>query len=110
LYNPDTNKYNNTPLQNAQDETFPLNFNRLYNPPCTLRATGWNRWQPLFHDPQKTFEQPFDYFIPSRDVDKERCKSLPHILNKPPVPPYNGLADQNKFGPSAVAGSVVGAF
>lgn len=106
LYNPETNAFNNTPLENAQDGSFPLNFNRLYNPPCTLRTTGWNRWQPLFHDPQKTFEQPFDYFIPSRDVDKQRCKSKPHMIYKPGFPGYNGLKNQDKFGPATAPGSI----
>lgn len=74
-YNPDTNGMNQVPLQAAPDESFPMVFNRLTNPPCTLRATGWNRWQPLPHQPQLTYETPFDYFIPSRDMDKERCKT-----------------------------------
>ena len=108
LYNPETNEFNNTPLENPQDGSFPLNFNRLNNPPCTLRATGWNRWQPLFHDPQATFEQPFDYFIPSRDVDKERCQSYPRRPSPSGTKPYNGLADKGKFGPSHVDGQTVG--
>ena len=63
-YNPDTNRMNNIKLQNAADENVPQTFARLVDPPCTLRATGWNRWQPLFHNPQETFETPFDFFIP----------------------------------------------
>jgi len=106
LYNPDTNKFNNTPLEHAQDGTFPLNFNRLHNPPCTLRATGWNRWQPLFHQPQETFEQPFDYFIPSRTIDKERFKIPIRYPTEPGVPRYNGLADKEKFGPALATGSI----
>jgi len=74
-YDPRTNAMNNSGLTNAPDESQPLNFNRLTNPPCTLRTTGWNRWQPLFHDPQATFETPFDHFIPSRDIDKQRCRT-----------------------------------
>ena len=107
LYNPDTNRMNNTPQENPQDGSFPLKFNRLDNAPCTLRATGWNRWQPLFHDPQKTFEQPFDYFIPSRDLDKQRCASIPRYAkpNAPQVPPYNPMDDQTKYGPAATPGS-----
>lgn len=73
LYNPDTNRVNNTPLQAAPDETFPLLFQRLTNPPCTLRATGWNRFEALPHNPQLNFETPFDHYIPSRLLDKERC-------------------------------------
>jgi hypothetical protein len=74
-YNPVTNRMNNLPLETAPDQNFTQTFNRLNNPPCTLRATGWNRWIPLLHNPQETFEQPFDYFIPSRLLDKERCKT-----------------------------------
>ena len=105
LYNPETNRFNNTPLEHAQDGTFPLNFNRLHNPPCTLRATGWNRWQPLFHDPQATFEQPFDYFIPSRDVDKKLCRNKVNMPTPSPIPGYNALSDQNKFGSANADGS-----
>ena len=71
-YNPQTNMMNNIPLRNAPDENVPQTFARLVDPPCTLRATGWNRWDTLFHNPQETFETPFDFFIPSRDIDKEK--------------------------------------
>lgn len=71
-YNPTTNTMNQLGTQNAPDQVVPMTFARLVDPPCTLRATGWNRWQPLFHNPQETFETPFDFFIPSRDLDKER--------------------------------------
>lgn len=72
LYNPDTNYMNQQGVNNAGDQVVPLTFARLVDPPCTLRATGWNRWTPLFHNPQETFETPFDFFIPSRNLDKER--------------------------------------
>jgi hypothetical protein len=75
LYNPTTNAMNNTPLEAAPDESTPQLFQRLVNPPCTLRATGWNRWDPLPHQPQNNFETPFDHFIPSRMLDKEKCKT-----------------------------------
>jgi hypothetical protein len=75
LYNPETNKMNNTRLTNAPDESFPTVFNRLYNPPCTLRGTGWNRWESLPHQPQLVFETPFDFYIPSKMIDKSRCKT-----------------------------------
>jgi hypothetical protein len=75
LYNPETNVMNNTPLTAAPDETIPFLFERLVNPPCTLRATGWNRWVPLPHQPQLNFETPFDFFIPSKSIDKEKYKT-----------------------------------
>jgi hypothetical protein len=74
-YNPGTNGMNTTPLQDAPDMSFPMVFNKLTNPPCTLRSTGWNRFIDMPHQAQATFETPFDFFIPSRDLDKERCKS-----------------------------------
>jgi hypothetical protein len=75
LYNPATNPVNQRSLENAPDESSPHIFNHLTNPPCTLRATGWNRWEYPLHNPQETFETPFDFFIPSRDVDKYRFKT-----------------------------------
>jgi hypothetical protein len=80
LYNPTTNEINQLPIENSPDEVFSQNFNRLNNPPCTLRATGWNRWETLLHNPQDTFETPFDFFIPSRDIDKMKCRT--HNLPK----------------------------
>jgi hypothetical protein len=82
-YNPETNSVNKVPLVPAPDESFPEIFNRLTNPPCTLRATGWNRWQPMPHNPQLTFETPFDFFIPARDLDKEKWKTHGACFNKP---------------------------
>ncbi len=70
-YNPETNKINNYPLEHAETLTIGQTFQRLFNPPCTLRTTGWNRWIELPHDPQKTFETPFDFFMPSRTQSKD---------------------------------------
>lgn len=74
-YNPETNKFTNAVYEAPQDEVVPQLFNRLTNPPCTLRATGWNRWESLPHQPQLAFETPFDFFIPSRSIDKEKAKT-----------------------------------
>ena len=89
-YNPQTNMMNNIPLKNAEDENVPQTFARLVDPPCTLRTNGWNRCQPLFHNPQETFETPFDFFIPSRDIDKEkynthRTKACFTPFQQPPI-------------------------
>jgi hypothetical protein len=66
---------NNVPMQDAADLVMGLTHQRLTNPPCTLRATGWNRWVDLLHDPQEVFETPFDFFIPSRTQSKDAWKS-----------------------------------
>lgn len=70
-YNPDTNKMNQVPMADAETLTLGNTFQRLYNPPCTLRTTGWNRWIDLPHDPQRVFETPFDFFVPSRTQSKD---------------------------------------
>ena len=93
-YHPDHNSINQVGLEHAQDEVVPLTFARLVDPPCTLRATGWNRWQPLFHNPQETFETPFDFFIPSRNLDKEkynthRQKACFHPQDQPSIAELN---------------------
>ena len=75
LYDPRTNEMNQAGYTNGHDENFPLNFNRMTNPPCTLRTTGWNRWHPLFRNPQAAFETPFDHLIPSRDIDKYKART-----------------------------------
>ncbi len=82
-YNPKTNAMNRAGLMPAPDESFPLLFNRITNPPCTLRATGWNRWQPMPHNPQLTFETPFDFAIPARFNDREKYKTHGECLGKP---------------------------
>ncbi len=70
-YNPEHNQISNTKLTNAPDVTLGVTYQRLYNPPCTLRATGWNRFDSLHHDPQDNFETPFDFFVPSRTQSKD---------------------------------------
>lgn len=70
-YNPETNKMNDAPLIDAADLTLGQTFQRLTNAPCTLRATGWNRWIDLPHQPQDNFETPFDFFVPSRTQSKD---------------------------------------
>ncbi len=44
---------------------------RLSNPPCTLRGTGWNRWEWLPMDPQERVLQPYDFQINSKLLSKD---------------------------------------
>jgi hypothetical protein len=88
-YNPLTNKINQISMVDAPDVTLGGTYQRLYNPPCTLRATGWNRWDTLPHNPQDNFETPFDFFIPSRTQSKDNwvkqsCyKNIEQTIHKP---------------------------
>ena len=70
-YDPLTNKINQVSMVDAPDVTLGGTYQRLYNPPCTLRATGWNRFETLPHNPQDNFETPFDFLIPSRTQSKD---------------------------------------
>ena len=49
----------------------PVEDTRLSNPPCTLRGTGWNRWEWLPRNPQERVETPFDWNIDSVQVAKD---------------------------------------
>lgn len=44
---------------------------KLSNPPCTLRGTGWNRWEWLCKNPQDKVLMPFDWNISNRLVVKD---------------------------------------
>lgn len=44
---------------------------RLSNPPCTLRGTGWNRWEWLCQNPQDKVLIPFDYMVNNRLLAKD---------------------------------------
>jgi hypothetical protein len=104
-YNPDHNRVNQTSLEHAQDENIPLTFARLVDPPCTLRATGWNRFDHLFHNPQESFETPFDFFIPSRNLDKEkynthRQKTCMQARDQPDIKELNHERDMNRRYPN----------
>lgn len=82
-YNPEKNKFANIPLTHAKDRHDPHVFGRIVDPAITGRSMGVNRWDTLFHNPQENFEQPFDFFIPTKLLDKERCANAA----KKPTPP-----------------------
>lgn len=44
---------------------------KLSNPPCTLRGTGWNRWEWLCTNPQDNALISFDYNINNRLIVKD---------------------------------------
>lgn len=44
---------------------------KMSNPPCTLRGTGWNRWEWLCQNPQDKALIPFDFNINNRLVVKD---------------------------------------
>jgi hypothetical protein len=54
----------------------PTESTRLSNPPCTLRGTGWNRWEWLCKNPQDKVAIPFDHMIDSVLVAKDNHRPL----------------------------------
>lgn len=73
-YNPKSNKMNTTATTRSQEASFPQTFARLVDPPCTLRATGWNRWEWLCDDPQQGVMVPFDNLVTTRLSAKDQFR------------------------------------
>lgn len=49
---------------------------RISNPPCTLRGTGWNRWEWLCQNPQDKIFIPFDFNINERMIAKDNHRPI----------------------------------
>lgn len=59
-------------LKNMKDCDFlAAEDTKLSNPPCTLKGTGWNRWEWLCEDPQSFALMPFEREINNRIVVKD---------------------------------------
>jgi hypothetical protein len=56
---------------------------KLSNPPCTLRGTGWNRWEWLCQNPQDKALIPFDWNVNNRLVVKDNHRPcVPNPLDQ----------------------------
>lgn len=64
---------------------------RLSNPPCTLRSTGWNRWEWLCRNPQDKALLNFDHNISNRLIVKDNHR--PCIPQ--PLSPCDALPSAN---------------
>ena len=70
-YNPMTNTVNAAAPVKTKDCEFPQTFSRLVDPPCTLRSSGWNRWEWLCQNPQEGVMVPFDNLVTTRLAAKD---------------------------------------
>ena len=62
---------------------------RLSNPACTLRGTGWNRWETLPISPQERVLHEFDYEINTKLLSKDNHRPcLPNPLDQYNVYPH----------------------
>ena len=74
--------HNTNPIK-FNDCFHPTEDTKLSNPPCTLRGTGWNRWEWLYKDPQERVEIPYDFQINSRTLAKDNHRPcLPRPLDQ----------------------------
>ena len=49
---------------------------RMSNPACTLRGTGWNRWEWHCEDPQTRATEPFERVVNYRTIVKDNHRPL----------------------------------
>jgi len=88
-------------LKHYKDCENGVEYTRLSNPSCTLRGTGWNRWEWLCQNPQERVARPFDWNIDTRLVAKDNHRPcVPKPLNQSLALPHNGLPDSLTLHPS----------
>ena len=78
-YKPPTSPNDICPLRHVPDCTnlvLAVQDTRLNNPPCTLRGTGWNRWEWLCTDPQEHAILSFDTGIDTSIITKDNHRPL----------------------------------
>lgn len=61
---------------NFKDCFFHEESTRLSNPTCTLRGTGWNRWDWLCKNPQANVFAPFDMNVSTRTLAKDNHRPI----------------------------------
>jgi hypothetical protein len=87
-YDPNDNRMNGAGKRAIKEASFPQTHARLNDPPCTLRGTGWNRWQWLCQNPQEGVMMPFDWYVPGRLLHKDAHRPcIPTPLSPAPVLP-----------------------
>ena len=67
-YDPSQSQRTLTPMPEA---AFPQSDARQFDPPCTLRGSGFNRWEWLCQNPQENVMIPFEWAIDSRHAAKD---------------------------------------
>lgn len=75
---------------------------RLSNPPCTLKETGWNRWEWLCENPQDSAIIPFDTDTNYRLLVKDNHKPcLPELVDTSlALPDEKHNITKDAFGPT----------
>jgi hypothetical protein len=98
-YNPMTNSVNAATPVKSKDCEFPQTFSRLVDPPCTLRSSGWNRWEWLCQNPQEGVMLPFDNLVTTRLAAKDSFRPcIPKPLSAAGALPLPLPAGASQFG------------
>jgi hypothetical protein len=95
--------YCNNKVHLQDCRALPKEDTRLSNPACTLRSTGWNRWEWLCRNPQDKALMAFDYNIANRLVVKDNhrpCIQRP-IDQSHALPPLNASDDTVSYDTSS---------
>lgn len=95
-YNPNTE----TPrtLTAMPEEAFPQTHARLVDPPCTLRSSGWNRWEWLCQNPQENVIIPFENNVDSIHSAKDAYyKQLSQPIDRSPIAAQHQMMCSNLY-------------
>ena len=69
---------------------------RLTNPPCTLRSTGWNRWEWMCQNPQDKALLPFQTLINNRLIVKDNHRPcVPRPMDQAQCLPSKAALEPN---------------
>lgn len=95
-YDPAKDKMNATPPTPVKEESFPNTFSRLVDPPCTLRSSGWNRWEWLCENPQEGAMFPFDWNVTTRLQQKDQFRPcIPKPIESSALVPAPSAYDES---------------
>lgn len=85
---PNNSYAENSPLDDCGDTFLDAENTKLSNPPCTLRGTGWNRWEWLCSNPQDKAIVPFTTNIDNKLLTRDNHRPcLPTPIDKETVLP-----------------------
>ena len=68
---PDNSFAINSPLNDCTNSFMQSEDTKITNPPCTLRSTGWNRWEWLCENPQNKAIIPFQTEVQNKLIVRD---------------------------------------
>lgn len=90
----DSDYCQNNKLEDCETQFMSPEDTKLSNPPCTLRGTGWNRWEWLCENPQDKAIMPFEREIQNRIIVKDNHRPcVPVLKNQKDVMPSHYGSD-----------------